>query len=123
MDNKSMVQYKESFFSKIGKFFKNLFGKKEEKIEEIKEIQSEDIEQTKEVVNENEQKSKFFNDIKVETKEIDKASKRRAFLDKVEGNEEELSKLNMPELLKLEKYYDKIIEQNNQTIKRKESTV
>ena len=30
MNNNGMIEYKESFISKIKNFFKNLFGKKEE---------------------------------------------------------------------------------------------
>ena len=115
MDNKNMVVYKESFISKIGKFFKNLFSKKEIQTEEI---QIEQEAKQEEVKKEEPQENKFFSGIKVDTTGIDKVTKRKAFLEKVDGNIEELSKLSMEELTKLEKYYDKVIEQNNEIIKK-----
>jgi len=119
MDNNNMIIYKESLIFKIGKFFKKLFGKKEQ---QPQNIQMEQEIRQEEIKKEELQTNRFFNDIKIDTKEMDKVLKRRAFLEKVDGNEEELSKLSIAELTKLENYYDKIIEQNNEKIKKLETS-
>lgn len=118
MSNKEMVVYKESLITKIKKFFKNLFGKDTQENDTIQAV----VETKEQEVKTDEKKAEFLNDLKVDTKKIDVATKRRAFLEKVEGNEEELNKLSMKDLEKLEKYYDKIIEQNNEKIKKLKAT-
>ena len=114
MSNKEMVVYKEGIISKIEKFFKNLFRKKEIQVED-KQLEQE-IEQKP-------LQSQFFNDIKVDTNKIDKISKKHAFLRKVDGNVEELKKLSIEELKKLDKYYDMVIAENNEIIKKLQESV
>ena len=113
MNNNGMIEYKESFISKIRNFFINIFGKQKVEIQntQIEEIKYEDV------LKEEVQEKNFLREIKVDTKEIDKAAKKRAFLEKVDGNIEELKKLSVEELRKLETYYDSVIMENEKIIK------
>ena len=47
---------------------------------------------------------------------------RNNFLKRVEGNEDALKMLSINRLKKLEKYYNNIIEQNNEKIKKLKKT-
>ena len=56
--------------------------------------------------------NKFFNNIKIESDDINKFVKRKEFLDEIDGNVELLQKLSVERLKQLAEYYDKIIEEN-----------
>ena len=114
MNNNGMIEYKEGFISKIKKFFKRLFGKQEEQYNHIQEEQP--INEIKE--ERQEKQDSFLNEIKVDTKAVDQVSRKRKFLEEIDGNEEALNMLSIEKLQKLEKYYDSIIEQNDQKIKK-----
>lgn len=117
MSNKQMIVYKEGFIYKIKRFFLNLFGKKENK--EIKEESSIDIVESNDSVGEKEFiKDKFMEDIRVDTTETDKIIARNAFLDKIDGNEEELGNLSLEDLFKVFNYYDEVINENEEEIKK-----
>ena len=114
MDNYGMIEYKESFISKIKKFLKRIFGKND--------IQNNNLKEKSNKVPNQEEKSNyqnnFVNGIKIEVKDTNTSIKRNNFLKELEGNEEALNMLSIEKLKKLEKYYDSIIEQNNEKIKK-----
>ena len=116
MSNKEMVKYKEGFIFKIKNFFKRIFGKSEEQYNnEAKSI---------ELNNENNEQNKFFDDLKIDADDVNVVIEKKEFFKKIEGNEEALRMLSIDRLKKLEKYYDSIIEQNNEKIRKlKKSSV
>lgn len=114
MNNKGMIEYKESFISKIKNFLKRIFGKQKEQCNYVQEISDNDIKEIKQ--------EKFVNEIKVDTKVVDAAYKKEKFLKEIEGNVEALNMLAIDKLRKLEKYYDNIIEQNENKIKKLKET-
>ena len=117
MNNKSLIEYKPSLISKIKMFFKSLFGKKDISISEDKNINNS-------VVNNIKEKS-FLDDIKIENidvnntvEKLNKENERKEFLEMIDGNREALNKLSIAQLKKLDKYYDRIIEENQLKIKK-----
>ena len=68
-----------------------------------------------------EKKSEFIDSIKANTNGVDSEIMRKKFLEEIDGNVELLSKLSIDRLEKLEKYYDKIIKQNDEIIKKLEA--
>lgn len=121
MNNNGMIEYKESFISKIKNFFKNLFGKKEEQNsysyqENIDEIKQEKIEAEQHEFDSN--KKQFINNIRVDSNVNNKVVERKNLLKQFEGNEEALNMLSIDRLKKLEKYYADIIKQNEEKIKK-----
>ena len=117
MNNKSLIEYKTSLISKIKMFFKSLFGKKDISISEDKNINNS-------VVNNIKEKS-FLDDIKIENidvnntvEKLNKENERKEFLEMIDGNREALNKLSIAQLKKLDKYYDRIIEENQLKIKK-----
>ena len=103
MNNKGMIKYQENFITKIKNFLKTIFGKKEEKYKRTEIKQN---------------KNDFINDIKINSKITDKISNRKRFLKVIDGNEKELKKLSIDRLKKLEEYYDDIIKNNNEKIRK-----
>ena len=63
-------------------------------------------------------KEKFIDTLKIDEKVINSVIERKKFLKKLEGNEELFNMLSIERLQKLEKYYNTIIEENNQIIAR-----
>ena len=115
--NNWMVEYKENFITKFKNFFKKLFWKKEKQNNVVNE------EHINEIKEENVKKQNDFNnDIKLDPKLINQASEKEKFLEEIEGNEEALYMLSVERLQKLEKYYENIIEQNNETIRKLKTT-
>lgn len=114
MNNNEMIEYKEGFISKIKNFFKKLFGKQEEQHNYIQKEKN--INEIKEV--RQEKQDSFINEIKVDTKIVDSVIEKKNFLEEINGNEDALNMLSIERLQKLEKYYDNIIEQNNEKIKK-----
>ena len=113
MNNNGMIEYKESIISKIKNFFKNIFRTKDVndyymQNESIKELKQE----------KNNFQNKFIDNIKVEQNVTNDIFKRNKFLKEIDGNKDALNMLSIDRLKKLEKYYDSIIEQNNQKIKK-----
>lgn len=112
MRNKEIIEYKESFISKIKKYFKNLFKSKKEEndyVEEISNFNNTEIATAQ-------KESEFFNDIKVETSDIDKYMDKKNFLEYIDGNVEALKMLSVDRLRKLKEYYDGVIEKNDKII-------
>lgn len=112
MENKQLIKYKESFISKIKRFFFNLFkGKKETHVQETSNEIDDDVKKT----NFDEEENKFFNDLKVDSCYVDEFMAKKKFID---GNVEALNLLSVDRLKKLEKYYDEIIKENEIKIKK-----
>lgn len=114
MSNNSIIEYKESFISKIKNFFKNLFKNKKEQNActlEVSELKDE-------VKISDKKDNEFFNDIKVDTSDIDKFMDKKNFLEYIDGNIEALNLLSVDRLRKLKEYYDGVIEKNDKIIKK-----
>lgn len=114
MSNNSMIEYKESFFSKIKSYFRNLFKREKETnngIQECYDLNNNQIAPEKEG-------SEFFNDIKIDTSDIDKFMDKKNFLNYIDGNIDALNLLSVDRLRKLKKYYDGVIEENDKIIKQ-----
>lgn len=110
MNNKELLEYKESFISKL----KNLFNSKKEKNNYI--VETSNLNDTKVISDEKE--SGFFDDIKVDTSDIDKYMDKKNFLEYIDGNVEALKMLSVDRLEKLKEYYDSVIENNDKKIEK-----
>ena len=112
MKIKEMVKYKEKFIAKIRRFLINLFGKNKEEKKEI--IKKSSIEYNTSITKE--KNDKFINEIRDE--EIIKKSKKSEFLRGIDGNVEKLSLLSVERLRLLKKYYEDVIKENEEKIKK-----
>lgn len=111
--NNSIVEYKESFIMKIKNFFKKIFGKNEE-VHSTTENNITEIE----IIKDSTSPKKFFEDLKVDSADIDNVINKKNFLEEIDGNVEALKLLSVDRLRKLEKYYDGVIKQNDEKIKK-----
>ena len=114
MNNNGLIEYKESFITKIRNFFKRLFGKKDNQYNNIQEKSNVNISES---INE-EKKDSFITELSVDDKKINSVIEKKNFLQEIEGNEEKLNMLSIDRLQKLEKYYDNIIAENDKKIKK-----
>ena len=112
MNNNSMIEYKEGFISKIKNFFKNIFKSKQTEAINISQTSN----NSNFEVFENKAEKDFFNDIKVDTSNIDKFMDKKNFLEYLDGNVEALKMLSFDRLIKLKEYYDGVIEKNDKII-------
>ena len=112
MNNNSRIEYKESFFIKIKKFFKSLFIKKEESNNKF----SENI-IVQEMVLDNGLKEDFLKNLKIDSNS-EKLINKKKFLEEIDGNIEALNSLSVDRLKMLKDYYDEVIKENNEIIKR-----
>lgn len=64
------------------------------------------------------ERKEFAKKMKIDTYKIDTMIKRNNFLKEIDGNEELLKKLTVDRLIILKKYYDGVIEQNNEEIEK-----
>lgn len=118
MDNKSLVKYKPSLISKIKMFFKSLFWKKE-----IIPTEEKNTNENNNDAN-NAKERNFLDDIRIKNidkintvNEFNKENEREKFLEEIDENRDALKKLSIEQLKKLDKYYDKIIKENQLKIK------
>lgn len=117
MNNNGMIEYKESFITKIKNFFKRLFGQSEKQNNYIQEKPVNEITEEKQ-----ERQSNFIGNIKVDTKVVNSVIDKKNFLEEINGNEEALNMLSIDRLKKLEKYYDSVIAENEKKIKKLKAT-
>ena len=117
MNKNEMIEYTESFITKMRKFFKRLFEKRE------RQYNYGHQEPAYELAEEKERKSDFIGNIKVDTKAVNSVIDKKNFLEEIKGNEEALNMLSIDRLKKLEKYYDSVIEENEKKIKKLKATV
>lgn len=113
MKNKALIVYKGSFLSKVKTFFKNLFCNNNQNNNETQTVY--EAERNIEI---NRNENEFFNQIKIDTTELKKDLDRKAFLQKIDGDAEMLKMLSIDRLEKLDKYYDRIIKQNEEKIEK-----
>ena len=114
MNNNGLIEYKESFITKIRKFFKRLFGKKDHQYNSIQDKTNENISE----VIKDAKKENFTSELSVDDKKIKNVIEKENFLKEIEGNAEKLNMLSIDRLQKLEKYYDNIIAENDKKIKK-----
>ena len=107
MNNRELIEYKESFISKVKNFIINLFKKDKE---QNNYISKDEASNTKE--------HEFLNEIKLNSNEVNIVSEKREFLDKIDGNRESLNLLSIDRLKKLEAYYHEIIKHNEEVIRK-----
>lgn len=117
MNNHGMVEYKESFITKIKKFFKRLFEKKEEQYNYVQQENVNEVAEEK-----NEKQSDFVENIKVDAKAVNSVIDKKNFLEEIKGNEEVLNMLSIDRLKQLEKYYDSVIAENEKKIRKLKAT-
>lgn len=113
MNNNEMIKYKDNFVSKIKKFFSRLFKGKKVEANQTEEISNFNVEETVSDKKENE----FFDELIVNTSDIDKVIDKKNFLEYIDGNADALNLLSVDRLRKLKEYYDNIIEKNDKIIK------
>ena len=114
MKNKNMIEYKESFISKIKKFFINLFKSKNEENTYVQEVDNLNL---KENISNKTEKA-YFDDIKIDPSDINNYVDKKNFLKYVDGNVDALNLLSTDRLLKLEEYYNEVIQNNKKTIEK-----
>lgn len=110
MNNNGLIVYKENFITKIRNLFKRIFRKKEH----LNQYEEKKFENN---INYN-TKDRFMNDIRVGRDNVVKVAKRAKLLKQVEENDKILNTLSIGELRDFERYYDTIIEDNKETIKK-----
>lgn len=112
MSNNSMIEYKENFISKIKMFFKTLFKRKQSETDCITETSNfSNVEVSIEKI-----ENEFFNDLKIDTRNLDRFMDKKNFLEYIDGNVETLKMLSTDRLRKLKEYYDGVIENNDKII-------
>ena len=114
MNNNGLIEYKESFITKIRNYFKRIFGKEDKQYNNIQEKSNANISES---VNEA-KKDSFITELSVDDKNINNVIEKKNFLQEIEGNEEKLNMLSIERLQKLERYYDSIIAENDKRIKK-----
>ena len=117
MNNNGIIEYKENFITKMKKFFKKLFERKEEQYNYVQQEPVNKIAEEK-----NERQSDLIDNIKVDTKVVNSVIDKKNFLEEIKGNEEVLNMLSIDRLKKLEKYYDSVIEENEKKITELKAT-
>ncbi len=67
--------------------------------------------------------NKFIDSIKVDLSATNRILERDKFLEEIDENKDMLNMLSFDRLMKLEKYYENIIKQNNEKIKKLKSSL
>ena len=114
MKNNDMVEYKESFISKIKRFLSSIFKKSTQ--QEVSNFQSDVSNESK--VDFNKVENDFFDNIKFDSSAANKVVDKKKFLEYIDGNVEALKMLSIDRLRKLKEYYDGVIEENNKIIEK-----
>ena len=112
--NNSLIPQEKGFIVKIKRFFSNLkmmFNKNTES-KNIQELNKTDI-----TYNTQNDEVSFFNQLKDETNDSDKAIEKEAFLDMLNKDSKLLNNLSIERLEKLYNFYNNIIEENNEKIR------
>lgn len=111
--NKNLpTEYKSGFINKIRSFFSNLFSKKtknEDYIPEVNKIEVTEVTEVKEELkkNTNEVSTEYFKDMNKEQ-----------FISQLEDNPDLLNNLSIEQLEKLNVYYDDIIAEYEEKLKK-----
>ena len=86
MKNNDMIEYKESFISKIKRFFTNIFKKSQK--QEVSEFQSNVSDES--TIDFNKVENEFFDNIKFDPSNVNKVVDKKKFLEYIDGNVEAL---------------------------------
>ncbi len=113
MSNKGIIEYKESFVTKIKRALKKFFKASEEQYNQVQKEHNNEIKKEPRV-----EQTEFTDKLKVDTKGVNAFAKRTTFLKEIEDNEEALNMLPIDKLKKLEKYYKDIVKKNEMEIKK-----
>lgn len=116
MNENLPMKIEKGIFGKIKNFFRRLFYKSSQIVEQnnIEEYKTDEIKEKK--------AESFVNNIKVEVDDsIQKELKRNELFQKIRKNPEMLDTLSSKQLKNLSKYYDKVIEKNNEIIENKKA--
>ena len=113
MSNKGIIEYKESFITKIKRTLKNFLKALKKQCNQVQRENNNEMNKKMQV-----EQTKFTDKLKVDTKGVNAFAKRTAFLKEIEDNEEALSMLPIDKLKKLEKYYEDIVKKNEMEIKK-----
>lgn len=116
-NNQLIVANENTFVGKFKRFFHNirikLFGHKENTMIEEQVEKNSDNNYVQ-----NEEKNRFMNELKANPKVTNSVVEKNKFLEEIKGNREALGMLSTDRLRKLSKYYDEVIEKNNNIIKQ-----
>lgn len=108
MTNNNLIEYKPSFISRIKEVFKKIFFRNTtEKI---------NIEEKQENIIENNKRQEFLKQIEDKSNSASQVARKIKMLSNVKNNENKLNEMSMEELIELSKYYDELIEKNNNII-------
>lgn len=108
MTNNNLIEYKPSFISRIKEVFKKIFFRNTtEKI---------NIEEKQENIIENNKRQEFLKQIEDKSNSASQVARKIEMLSNVKNNENKLNEMSMEELIELSKYYDELIEKNNNII-------
>ena len=108
MTNNNLIEYKPSFISRIKEVFKKIFFRNTtEKI---------NIEEKQENIIENNKRQEFLKQIEDKSNSASQLARKIKMLSNVKNNENKLNEMSMEELIELSKYYDELIEKNNNII-------
>lgn len=116
MNENLPIKIEKGIFGKIKNFFRRLFYKSSQIVEQ-NNIEEYKIDEIKEKNAES-----FVNNIKVEVDDsIQKELERNELFQKIRKNPEMFDTLSSKQLENLSKYYDKVIEKNNEIIENKKA--
>lgn len=108
MTNNNLIEYKPSFISRIKEVVKKIFFRNTtEKI---------NIEEKQENIIENNKRQEFLKQIEDKSNSASQVARKIKMLSNVKNNENKLNEMSMEELIELSKYYDELIEKNNNII-------
>ncbi len=110
--NNEMIEYKENIITKIKNIFKSLFHKNAKQYDDLDEKKEE------QEIKCSETQDRFFEEIKIDSNETYAITDKKRFLEEIDGNIEMLNMLSVDRLRKLEKYYDDVIKENEEKIKK-----
>ncbi len=108
MTNNNLIEYKPSFISRIKEVFKKIFFRNTtEKI---------NIEEKQENIIENNKRQEFLKQIEDKSNSASQVARKIEMLSNVKNNENKLNEMSIEDLIELSKYYDELIEKNNNII-------
>ena len=111
-DAQLIVANEDTFVGKIKKFFHNI------KIKLFKDKENVEKNNIKNNLGQNERKSKLINELRADFTNTNQIIEKDKFLENISKNNKALDMLSTDRLRKLSKYYDEVIEKNNEIIKK-----
>ena len=108
--NNGLIEYKNNFITRIRNFFKRIFKRNINTYPNEKEFNNNTQDDNK--------KDKFIDDIKIDYNAVDIVVKKTLLLQEIEENDEVLNTLSIGKLRELEEYYDNVIKDNEEKIRK-----